>query len=364
LFFPAATLFALGAIPVWALEYAGFLPAVRGGGSGSWHGHEMVFGYAFAVIAGYLLTKISRRALAAVFVLWLLGRVTYLLLPLPPLIDAAISISFPLCLSLLAGMPFLRATKTWRNAVFLVILAGLALAALAYQSGVLGALVAGQARGVGLGVNVITLLMFTMGGRVIAAATSGALQEKDMHLHGMAQSRLEKAGVAAIIALALFDFWGHAPYMAAAAALAAAAAEVMRLFRWRIWKVADRPELLSLFIGYAWLAVGLAAQSVALGFGFLSPSDALHGVTVGALGTLSLAMMARVSLQRSQRPIVFPSYVSLAIATISGAALCRLLAALPALRLAMIAGAGICWMLAFGLFAIFLFRVPVRRAGR
>lgn len=266
LFFPAATLFALGAIPVWALEYAGFLPAVRGGGSGSWHGHEMVFGYAFAVIAGYLLTKISREMLVAVFVLWLLGRGTYLFLPLPPFAEAAIAVSFPLSLFVFAGAPFLRAAKTWRNAVFVVVLGGLVVAALAYQSGVLGALAAGQARGVGLGVNIVTLLMFTMGGRVIAAATSGALQEKGTHLHGVAQPRLEQAGVVAIIALALFDFWGYAPYLAAAAALAGAAVVGLRLFRWQIWKVTDHADLLSLHIGYAWLAVGLAMQSAALGF--------------------------------------------------------------------------------------------------
>lgn len=357
LFFPAATLFALGAVPLWAVEYAGLAPQVRSGGSGLWHGHEMVFGYAFAVVAGYLLTKISRPALVAVFALWLLGRITYLFIRLPPAIEAAIAVSFPLCLLVFAGAPFLRAAKTWRNAVFLLILAGLVVAALAYESGALGALAAGETRGVALGVNIVTLLMFTMGGRIIAGATSGGLQEKGMHLHGVAHPDLEKAGVAAIAALAVLDFWGEAPVLAAAAALAGAVVAAMRLYRWKVWRVADRPELLSLHVGYAWLAAGLAVQAASSAAQIIPPVDALHGVTVGALGTLTLAVMARVSLQRNQRPIVFPPLVTLAIALISAAAALRLAAVVPALRLSMIAGAGLCWAAAFGLFALFLFHL-------
>ena len=291
------------------------------------------------------------------FALWLAGRIGYLLLPLPPLAEAAIAVSFPLCLFGFAGTPFLRAAKTWRNSIFAAILAGLVLAALAYQSGVLGALAAGEARGVGLGINVVTLLMFTMGGRIIAAATSGALQDRGIHLHGVAHPDLETAGVAAIVVLAIADFSGQAPGLAAAAALMAALTVILRLYRWQVWKVAARPEMLALHVGYAWLAIGLAAQSAALAFEIISPVDALHGVTVGALGSLSLAIMARVSLQRSARPIVFPPYVTLAIAMISGAAICRLLAAIPFLRIVMIEGASLFWSLAFALYAIFLLRV-------
>jgi uncharacterized protein involved in response to NO len=364
LFFPAAALYALAAVPLWALEYAGLLPVLRGSGWASWHGHEMVFGYALAVIGGYLLTKLSPRALLAVFALWLLGRVSYLGLPFPPAVEASIAISFPACLFAFAGMPFLRAAKTWRNAMFAGVLAALVLAALAYESGALGALVAGEARGVGLGIDVVTLLMFAMGGRVIAAATSGALRLKGVHLHGVAQPRLEAAGAAAIVAMAALDFWGRAPNLAAVAALAGAAAVALRLFKWRMWRAMDAPELGSLHLGYAWLAVGLAAKASSLALGIPPPFDALHGVMVGALGMLSLAMMARVSLQRSQRPIAYPPAVTLSIAMISGAAVCRLLAAVPALRLPMIATASLFWVSAFALFAAFLFRlnpVPVRR---
>jgi len=361
LFFPAAALYALAAVPLWALEYAGLLPGLRGGGWASWHGHEMVFGYALAVIGGYLLTKISRPALLAVFALWLLGRVGYLVLPLPPAVETAVAISFPAALFAFAGVPFLRAAKTWRNTMFAGALAALVLAAVTYESGAWHALAAGEARGVLLGVDVIALLMFMMGGRVIAAASSGALRLKGGTRYAVAQSRLEAAGVAAIAALAVLDFWGRAPMLAAAAGLLGALVVAARLARWRAWKTADAPELAALHLGYVWLAAGLAVQASSLVFGVPPQLDALHGVMVGALGTLSLSMMARVALQRARNEIVFPPGVTVAVAMISGAALCRLLAAVPALRLPMIGTAAVFWMCAFALFAVFLFRLPSPR---
>jgi uncharacterized protein involved in response to NO len=360
LFFPAAVLYALAAVPVWALEYAGLLPASPAGGWASWHGHEMLFGYGLAVVGGYLLTKISRPALWTVFGLWLLGRAAYLFLPLPPLAEAALALAYPASLLIYGGFPFLRAAKKGRNLIFAGILAALVLAALAYHS---GALAAGEARGTALGIDMLTLLMFTMGGRVIAAASSGALRLRGIEVFGVAQPRLEAVGVAAIAATAALEFWGGAPAIAAVTALAGALAVALRLYGWRVWKTWDDSALAALNLGYAWIGIGLAAKSASLGFGVPSEFDALHGVMVGALGTLSIAMMARVALQRRQRAIVFPGAMTLAVLAMSGAAACRLLAAIPEYRLALVSAASLFWVCAFLLFAAFLFPL-LRPKGR
>jgi uncharacterized protein involved in response to NO len=363
LFFPAAVLYALAAVPVWALEYAGLLPASSAGGWASWHGHEMLFGYGLAVVGGYLLTKISKAALLTVFGLWLLGRVAYLVLPLPPLAGAIIAISFPAALLFYAGLPFLRAAKKGRNLIFAGILAALVLAALAYQSGAAGALAAGEARGTSLGIDMLTLLMFTMGGRVIAAASSGALRLRGAEIFNPAQPRFEALGVTAIIVLAALEFWGGAPLSSAAAALVGAVAVALRLSGWRVWKTRDDAALAALHLGYAWIGIGLGVKAASLALGVPSEFDALHGVMVGALGTLSLAMMARVALQRSQRAIVFPGMLMLAVMAMSGAAACRLLAAIPEFRLALVSAASLFWVCAFLLFATFLFPL-LRPKGR
>ena len=70
----------------------------------------------------------------------------------------------------------------------------------------------------------------------------------------------------------------------------------LRLWRWHlrgIWRV---PLLWSLHLAYAWLllaTLGMAAWHL----GWLTqPSLANHALAVGAMGGLTLAMMARVSL--------------------------------------------------------------------
>ena len=74
LFFMGAAVFAGVAVPIWVLEYLGRIAGWQDDPA-RWHGHEMVFGYALAVVAGYLIAKASRAAIVAAFCLWMAGRV-------------------------------------------------------------------------------------------------------------------------------------------------------------------------------------------------------------------------------------------------------------------------------------------------
>ena len=82
-FFLLASIWAALAVPVWLAAYVhgyslrGSLPAMV------WHAHEMVFGFGYAVVAGFLLTAIPSwtgrmpmrgAALASLALLWLVGR--------------------------------------------------------------------------------------------------------------------------------------------------------------------------------------------------------------------------------------------------------------------------------------------------
>src|SRR6202165_4379394 len=78
-FYLLAGAYAALSVPLWALQYSGALPA----GHPLWHAHEMLFGYTFAVIAGFLLTAVrnwtglptpSGALLAAIAALWLSAR--------------------------------------------------------------------------------------------------------------------------------------------------------------------------------------------------------------------------------------------------------------------------------------------------
>ena len=123
LLFPAATLFAVVAVPVWVLAFAGFSPLPFLALDGLGHGHEMVFGYALAVVGGYLLTRISRRQAIAALAAWACGRAAFLAPNLPTAVAAAASLAFPAVLFWLGGRPWLRAAKSWDNAVFGLVVA-------------------------------------------------------------------------------------------------------------------------------------------------------------------------------------------------------------------------------------------------
>ena len=78
---------------------------------------------------------------------------------------------------------------------------------------------------------------------------------------------------------------------------------VQRLWRWHdrgIWRV---PLLWSLYLAYAWLAV--AALAMALWHAGWMPQQSLatHALAVGGIGGLILAMIARVSLGHTGRPL-------------------------------------------------------------
>jgi uncharacterized protein involved in response to NO len=123
---------------------------------------------------------------------------------------------------------------------------------------------------------------------------------------------------------------------------------LLRLWRWHdsgMWRV---PLLWSLYLSYAWLVVAVFAMALwHLG---LMPQQSLatHSLAVGGIGGLILAMIARVSLGHTGRPLL-PSRV-----IVVGFALV-LLAGLSRLLLVLFSGWGLgvsalLWCVAFGLF--------------
>ena len=254
-------------------------------------------------------------------------------------------------LAFYAGAPFLRAAKQLRSAVPGLLLAAFLIAELIFQAGVLGLVPGGTWIGLGLGVDLIVLMLFLMGGRVTAAATSGAIQARGRYLPGIAQARLETAGLLALLAMTLVDLSGLAPQLAGLLALGASVVVATRLVRWQVWTVVDALDISSLHAGYGFIAVGLALKALAQITGALGVFEAMHGVSVGALGVLSLTIMGRVVTQRTTGLRALPGAVRLAIGLVILATLARLLALDGALRQDMLVAASIAWTMAMAIFA-------------
>src|SRR5690242_4179974 len=112
-FFLLGGLWAMLAMPLWLAVFTGATTLPSGLAPWIWHAHEMIFGYAMAAIAGFLLTAIpnwtgrpplSGAPLAILAALWLAGRIAVLcsaVLGAP--FAAAIDLAFPLTFLVIAA---------------------------------------------------------------------------------------------------------------------------------------------------------------------------------------------------------------------------------------------------------------------
>ncbi|MBW7849725.1 MAG: NnrS family protein [Rhodospirillales bacterium] len=348
-FFAAALIFGAVTIPLWVLAYGGITAACADCDPFARHAHELLFGYALAVVGGFLFTKVGKGALAVAFICWLAARAAVFADLEPTPMTAALALAFPVCVFLFAGLPFLKAARTAHNAVFAPVLGAFMFAELVFQLGSLGWLTEGERRGVYLALDLVTLLLFVMGGRVIPAATAGAVRELGGYLRIRVQPRVEWTGIGALAAVLLCDLLSLAPDLAGLLSMLAGAAALVRLSRWEPWRIVSRPDMWTLHLGYAWLGVGLILTGLARADLALPPGDAVHAITVGALGTLSLAMMARTAMQRGGLPTRFPAAITTAIALMSLSSALRLLAGYGD-RPTLVGTAGIVWSAALLLF--------------
>ncbi|MGB8275631.1 MAG: NnrS family protein, partial [Alphaproteobacteria bacterium] len=166
----------------------------------------------------------------------------------------------------------------------------------------------------------------------------------------------------AIAVLAVTEAAGGGGLLAAIAAATAGVVAGIRLVRWRAYGLLDEPELAVLYVGYGWLCLGLLLRAAAFAGAPIPEMDALHGITIGALGTLTMAVMGRATQQRALSAPHLSVGALVAIALVSAAAILRLLAAVPPLREPLLIAAGLSWVAAFALFAVFLAGL-LRNAG-
>ena len=354
-FFLGAGVFAVLLIALWLGVYGGQLMLSLPVPPTQWHAHEMIFGYTGAVIAGFLLTAVQNwtgiktlhgRSLALLFLIWVAGRllpfVPGLPLALYTVIDAAL---FP-AVMLAIARPILRA-KQLRNAAFPVMLTMLTVANLLVHAEWLG--VADTAStGLTLAVYMIVLMMVVMGGRVIPSFTDGKLRTRATRWQAI--EWLAPASALLVLAAVLI-----VPTSLVTALLAAAAFSIhaIRLAGWYTAKYWSVPLLWVLHLGYGWIVVGFLLTALAA-LKVIAPSLALHAFTTGAMGTLTLGMMARVSLGHTGRMLEPTKLIEFSFALIVLAGIVRVLLplAVPGLYGAAVTLSGLIWMAAFTIFAL------------
>jgi uncharacterized protein involved in response to NO len=365
-FFLLAGISACLLVPLWIYAYtggdlhSGYYPDVV------WHGHEMVFGYAVAVIAGFLLTAVRNwtgiqtpggNALAGLVMLWLAGRmVPFLAGMLPHGMIAAVDLAFLPVLAVTLSVPLLR-SRQQHNLVFLFVLAALTMANLMVHLEILGLAQATATRGIRFAVYLIVLLIAILGGRVIPFFTergiAGAVTRR--------WKTVEYLSFVALIVLMALDPADAAPVAVVVVAMLATIGHAIRLFGWyqrTVWSV---PLLWVLHLGYAWLVAGFLLTALSAG-GLANPVLAIHAFTTGGIGTLTLGMMARVALGHTGRALHVGATITWAFVFANLAGISRVFLPLlsPGRYSEWVALAGVLWTGAFAIFVISYARVLIQ----
>lgn len=325
----------------------------------AWHRHEMLFGYAGAIVAGFLLTAVPNwtgqstptgLGLALLVALWVAGRLALLTSAyFPASLVAIVDVMFFLVCA--AGiLPALMRSKNSRNYFFVVLLTLLALAN--------GMTHFGNAdTGILLGLGIITLMMVVIGGRVIPFFT-----EKPLGLSIRRDARLDRIVILSTIAPLALEIFGVTGALTGWLFVLAVLAHGWRLSQWQSMKTLGTPLLWILHVGYAWLVIGFFLKA-GYHLGLPIPSTlATHALTAGGIGSLTLGMMARVSLGHSGRPLEVGGPMMIAFICITLAAIFRVFGVLffPDLAQRWWEAASLFWMLGLSIFVVVYIPVLTR----
>ena len=361
-FFLGGTLFAVVAVGWWVLFWHTPFNWQPHGGALWWHGHEMLFGFGAAIVAGFLLTAVASwtgvaalrgRPLLVLAGIWLSGR---LLIAfgngLPVGVVMAGDLLYLLLVTGAMAYPVLKA-RQWRNLVFLPMLLTLTLLNGVSHWAVATGQTALAMQSLHGAVLWFVLIIAFLGARVIPAFTANATGcRKARPLRWLDGLSLATIILTLIVAWAGFSSlpWWLLFLLTGVGALS----NGWRFLRWGFQHSWSEPLLWSLHLAYAFVPLGfiaLALHSIGL---MDTPSVALHSFTVGAMGGMILAMISRVTLGHTGRPLKLPRLIPLAYSAVLLAAVVRvaLPAWLPALANWGIAIAGGLWVLAYAIYLL------------
>lgn len=361
-FFLLAGAWAALGVPLWLGSLAGLPTLPAGLDALAWHKHEMLFGFAAAAIAGFILTAIpnwtgrlpiSGWRLALLVGLWGLGRLAFLTAnDLGPGVVAFLDLSF-LFVLLAAIARELIAGWNWRNLPFLILIALFATGDVLVHLERLGIADAAEA-GYRLSIFVLAMLVALIGGRIIPSFTRNWLKARGGGALPVPANAFDRAALAALAVLVMAEVAAPDEPATASLALAVGLLHAWRLIRWQGVRVLGEHLMWSLHLGYGWLAAALVLVGLA-GLGLGDEGAALHALTVGAFGTMILAVATRASLGHTGRPLTAGAGITAAYALVSVAAVARIV--FPFTGEAALWVSGAAWSLAFGIFTVLYFPV-------
>ena len=331
-FFLCCSLFAVVSVLAWLLLLQGYSWPGAPLNPLLWHSHEMLYGFVGAAIAGFLLTAVPNwtgqpplqgKSLALLTLAWLAGRLAMAHAGhLPGLVVSVLDIAFPLGLTLAVGHSLIR-TGNRRNFPLLIIIAFFPLSDLLFHLGYLG-VTPGTEQALNIVPHLAALLVAIIGGRIIPSFTTSWMRAQNIQELPQSHPWLDRCALIFTVLSGIAVLLAPDSTFTGIVALLTAVAHALRLAGWRGLQTLTNPLLAVLHFGYAWLAMAYLMIGLANFITILSYSTALHALTIGALGTMIMAVMSRVALGHTGRALRVNRLTILAYLMLSLSALMRL----------------------------------------
>lgn len=367
-FFLAASAFSVISMLLWAMFWAGNFSVTRFMYANPvwWHSHEMLFGFSGAIIIGFLLTAVQNWTgnpgvrgwkLAGIFALWLLARVG-LMTSTPHYIWMFVDLLWmPLAAYFLAVPIIIR--RQWNNLFFVPLIIVMTVLNGLFHLNALGVSDISLHSISFATVIVISVIVLIVGGRVIpfftwrGTQTEQITRVKWIELSSLIPSWLLLLNVLLPVPEAINRY--SLPILLAATAVS----NLIRFMRWRSFSTRKVPLLWLLHFAYASLIIGMLLLAIHYSFGTISYSIGLHCLTVGGVGCMILAMIARVSLGHTGRslhvgPIMVVAFVALVVATLARTVFIWVM---PSMTINGYLISALLWALAFAIFTVVYFPI-------
>ncbi len=314
-FYLLGAIFATLLIPLWILHLSGLIE-VNGPFSGSdWHAHEMIFGFAPAVLTGFLFTAVRNWTgvatpfgfrLFALGVIWLLARV--LMIAGPAVLASIIDLLFLPLMAVGIAVPIWQSNNR-RNIVIVVLVMVLYLANCAFHADAWGLIDFGTDLAFTTGLNIFAVFLTLIAGRVMPMFINNAIAGAGAG----SVAKVEKAVMTGMVLVVLIELVGGlVPPLQDNSGfsiffglflLLLALLHLVRIWRWRAHRTLAKPIVWIMPLSYFWLAAGVGMKGLSIVFAEIDPAIAVHMIGVGAVGGMMIGMMTRSALGHTGRAV-------------------------------------------------------------
>lgn len=367
IFFLGAAVYAVVSMLVWLWFYVASGNIFVAMPLTVWHGHEMVFGFAMAVVAGFLLTAVANwtgirtlngRPLLVLFLLWAAARVFAFMPSSWPVWPMALCDTAFLLFLTFAVMQPIVAVKQWKHSAVFAKLILILISSVFFYGALMSGNLVGERKTLRFVTYMLISLIFTIGRRIMPFFIERGVG------YPVTLRNSPFLDISSMILLVLFcilDIFFYVPKVVAVISIFLVVVHVFRLTGWHTLGIWKKPLLWILFVGYMFLIAGFFLKAIAAWMH--KPDDsALHAFTAGGIGIFTLGMMARVTWGHTGRSIdEAPSGLPWIFVPIGAGALVRTFLPLLAEEkyILWVGFSQILWVVAFGLYLVIYFKVLV-----